>query len=133
MSEKRKPKKSLLVRLDDEQYACIINYARQRDMTTNSLVRECLAGALSPSDTYQRIKPVKAYSPRTPPKPEYIKELYRLRESTAELCGALVQYAIKTRQNGHVMAHEEAEKLIPDVRQAVLNLDTLRRKLERHG
>lgn len=39
----------------------------------------------------------------------------------------------KNRQDGHVMTHEEAEKLIPDVRQAVVNLDTLRRKLERHG
>lgn len=54
MSEKRKLKKSLLVRLDDEQYACITNHARQRDITANSLVRECLAGALSPSDTYIR-------------------------------------------------------------------------------
>lgn len=130
MSEKRKLKKSLLVRLDDEQYASITNHARQRDITANSLVRECLAGALSPSDTYQKVKPVKAYSPRTPPKPEYIKELYRLRESTAELCGALVQYAIKSRQEGHAMAHAEAESLIPDVRDAVRNLDRLRKKLE---
>lgn len=67
MSEKRKLKKSLLVRLDDEQYASIINHARQRDITANSLVRECLAGALAPSDTYQKVKPVKAYSPRPPP------------------------------------------------------------------
>lgn len=45
MSEKRKLKKSLLVRLDDEQYAYITHHARQRDITANSLVRECLAGA----------------------------------------------------------------------------------------
>lgn len=125
MSEKRKLNHSLLVRLDDDLYGRITEQARQQDVTANSLVRRTMADTLSyplpPKQT------VKAFAP---PKPEYIKELYRLRESTAELCGALVQYAIKSRQEGHVMAHAEAESLIPDVRDAVRNLDRLRKKLE---
>ncbi len=125
MSEKRKLNHCLLVRLDDDLYGRITEQARRQDVTANSLVRRTMADTLSyplpPKQT------VKAFAP---PKPEYIKELYRLRESTAELCGALVQYAIKSRQEGHAMAHAEAETLIPDVRDAVRNLDRLRKKLE---
>lgn len=125
MSEKRKLNHSLLVRFDDDLYDRIREQSRQQDVTANSLVRRTMAETLSyPLPSKQSVK---AFAP---PKPEYIKELYRLRESTAELCGALVQYAIKSRQEGHVMAHAEAESLIPDVREAVRNLDRLRKKLE---
>ncbi|MFT8780811.1 hypothetical protein [Acetobacter orientalis] len=125
MSEKRKLNHSLLVRFDDDLYGRIREQSRQQDVTANSLVRRTMAETLSyPLPPKQNVK---AFAP---PKPEYIKELYRLRESTAELCGALVQYAIKSRQEGHVMAHAEAESLIPDVREAVRNLDRLRKKLE---
>ncbi|MFT8679106.1 hypothetical protein [Gluconacetobacter sp.] len=125
MSEKRKLNHSLLVRLDDDLYDRITEQARQQDVTANSLVRRTMADTLS-----YPLPPKQSVKAFAPPKPEYIKELYRLRESTAELCGALVQYAIRTRQEGHAMAHAEAETLIPDVRDAVRNLDRLRKKLE---
>ena len=125
MSEKRKLKHSLLVRFDDDLYGRIREQSRQQDVTANSLVRRTMADTLS-----YPLPPKQSVKAFAPPKPEYIKELYRLRESTAELCGALVQYAIKSRQEGHVMAHDEAESLIPDVREAVRNLDRLRKKLE---
>lgn len=125
MSEKRKLNHSLLVRFDDDLYDRIREQSRQQDVTANSLVRRTMAETLS-----YPLPPKQSVKAFAPPKPEYIKELYRLRESTAELCGALVQYAIKSRQEGHVMAHAEAESLIPDVREAVRNLDRLRKKLE---
>ncbi|MBS0965978.1 hypothetical protein JK165_07740 [Acetobacter okinawensis] len=125
MSEKRKLNHSLLVRFDDDLYGRIREQSRQQDVTANSLVRRTMADTLS-----YPLPPKQSVKAFAPPKPEYIKELYRLRESTAELCGALVQYAIKSRQEGHVMAHAEAESLIPDVREAVRNLDRLRKKLE---
>lgn len=125
MSEKRKLNHSLLVRFDDDLYDRIREQSRQQDITANSLVRRTMADTLS-----YPLPPKQSVKAFAPPKPEYIKELYKLRESTAELCGALVQYAIKSRQEGHVMAHAEAESLIPDVREAVRNLDRLRKKLE---
>lgn len=125
MSEKRKLNHSLLVRFDDDLYGRIREQSRQQDVTANSLVRRTMAETLS-----YPLPPKQSVKAFAPPKPEYIKELYRLRESTAELCGALVQYAIKSRQEGHVMAHAEAESLIPDVRDAMRNLDRLRKKLE---
>ncbi|WP_278367554.1 hypothetical protein [Acetobacter orientalis] len=125
MSEKRKLNHSLLVRFDDDLYGRIREQSRQQDVTANSLVRRTMADTLS-----YPLPPKQSVKAFAPPKPEYIRELYRLRESTAELCGALVQYAIKSRQEGHVMAHAEAESLIPDVREAVRNLDRLRKKLE---
>ncbi|WP_143216925.1 hypothetical protein, partial [Acetobacter orientalis] len=104
MSEKRKLNHSLLVRFDDDLYGRIREQSRQQDVTANSLVRRTMAETLS-----YPLPPKQSVKACAPPKPEYIKELYRLRESTAELCGALVQYAIKSRQEGHVMAHAEAE------------------------
>lgn len=59
--------------------------------------------------------------------PAAILEMVRLREVVAELSGALVKAAILVRTDAPAVLHAEVEAALPGVRQAVLDLDRLKR------
>ena len=128
MSNKRKLEKALTVRLSPNVYKNIVSDAKKQDITACSLIRRLADNAYSSGEDTQ--PDVKAYKPRQPPKPEHIKELYRLRESVAELCGSLVYSSIKERKEGNREAHRSLEEIISDVRQRVRDIDKLRKVLE---
>lgn len=70
--------------------------------------------------------PVRAYRPPLPVAPAHVLEIARLREHAAELCGALVRAAIRSRQDDRDEAHAEIDALLPQVRAAVRDLDALK-------
>ena len=118
----------MTVRLSPSVYNNILSDAKKQDITACSLLRRLADSAYSSGEDTQ--PDIKAYKPRQPPKPEHIKELYRLRESVAELCGSLVYSSIKERKEGNQEAHRSLEEVIPEVRQRVRDIDKLRKVLE---
>lgn len=71
--------------------------------------------------------PVPARCPVPPPLPAHVLEVARLREYVAELSGAMVRAAVKTRTDGAAELHAEIEALIPAVKKTVRDLDALKR------
>lgn len=134
MSNKRKLEKALTVRLSPSVYEKIVSEGHQQDVTACSILRRLVHDAYGDVvvNSQDQTVDVKAYKPRQPPKPEHIRELFRLRESVAELCGALVHNSIRARKTGDTETHKSLEEIIPDVRNRVHDIDRLRRKLEKN-
>ena len=59
--------------------------------------------------------------------PAAILEMVRLREVVAKLSGALVETAILVRSDAAAVLHAEVEAVLPGVRQAVRDLDQLKK------
>jgi len=70
--------------------------------------------------------PVSARRAPCPPASEHVLELARLRESVAELAGAMVKAAVRTRSDEAHRIHAEIEAILPGVRSAVRDLDRMK-------
>lgn len=71
--------------------------------------------------------PVAARRAPRPPVPAHALEIARLRESVAELAGAMVKAAVLARTDGAPALHAEIEAILPGVKAAVRDLDALKR------
>jgi hypothetical protein len=80
---------------------------------------------LTNSDYARRILLDPKRKPKTKARPsEYISELQKLRHSTGELCGALIQSAIKCREFTGKQ-NDEIERLIPEIRKLMIRQNEL--------
>jgi hypothetical protein len=80
---------------------------------------------LTNSDYSRRVLLDPKRKPKTKARPsEYILELQKLRHSTGELCGALVQSSIKSREFTGKQ-NDEIERLIPNIRKLMIRQNEL--------
>jgi hypothetical protein len=126
-SEKRALDGQVLVRLPAAVAFRIAGLAAAEGVTGASWSRRHLVAAADadPSDAVPR--PARAL-PR-PVAPTSVLELVRLREVVAELSGALVKAAILARTDAAAVLHAEVEAVLPGVRQAVRDLDRLKKDI----
>lgn len=126
-SAKRALDGQVLVRLPAAVSARIAALAEAEGISGASWSRRHLVAAAGtdPADTVL----IRAKRQPRPPAPAHILELARLRESVAELAGAMVKAAIRTRTDGAATLHAEIEAVLPDVRSAVRDLDRLKLRL----
>jgi hypothetical protein len=114
----------LLVRMPALIASYVRSLAAAEDITAAAWCRRHLAVAAgAPAES---TAPVRAYRAPLPPVPAHVIEIARLRESVAELAGALVQAAIRTKAGGHQDTHAAIEAALPGVRAAVMDLDALK-------
>lgn len=118
-SEKRRLIAQVLVRLTEHQQLAVATHAERAQITIASWLRCLIADTLN----------VDAGPIVSSPAPEMILEIAHMREVVAELGGALVQAAIRTREDNRPVAHHDIEALITDVKRAVHDLDRLKEKL----
>ena len=123
-STRRAMADQLLVRMPAPVAAHVRALAEADDLTAAAWCRRvvCAAAGASPDDAV----PVRAYRPPLPVAPPHVIEIARLREHAAELCGALVRAAIRSREDDRDEAHAEIDALLPQVRRAVRDLDALK-------
>ena len=114
----------LLVRMPAPVAAHIRALVMADDITAAAWCRRavCAVAGAPPEDAM----PVRAYRPPLPVSPAHVIEIARLREHAAELCGALVRAAIRSREDDRNEAHAEIEALLPQVRTVVRDLDALK-------
>ena len=114
----------LLVRMPAPVAAHVRSLAAADDITAAAWCRRvvCAAAGAPPEDAV----PVRAYRPPLPVAPAHVVEIARLREHAAELCGALVRAAIRSREDDRPEAHAEIDALLPQVRAVVRDLDALK-------
>ena len=114
----------LLVRMPAPMAEHVRALAAADDLTAAAWCRRvvCAAAGAPPEDAV----PVRAYRPPLPIAPPHVLEIARLRERAAELCGALVRAAIRSRENDRDEAHAEIDALLPRVREIVRDLDRLK-------
>ena len=114
----------VLVRMPARTAAHVRALAAADDLTAAAWCRRalCAAAGAPAADAV----PVRAYRPPLPIAPAHVLEIARLREHAAELCGALVRAAIRSRQDDRDEAHAEIDALLPKVRAAVRDLDRLK-------
>nr|WP_279185324.1 hypothetical protein [Acetobacter syzygii] len=129
MSEKRRLTEAVTVRLEPKVYTALMDRAHARGITGNSLVRKIIESSMDDVDlatiiVRERQKPRKA-------QPDDVLAIASLRESVAETCGALVQCSIKARTENNPELHKRIERLLPDVVNAVHDLDKLKKRLMR--
>ena len=128
MSEKRRLKKQLLVRLPDAVYSSILKQAKQENISGSSVCRNVLVRHFGLNEC--EIMPIKWKKPPTPLQPNDVIELAKLRENMAEMCGALVQFSIKSRETNQQKTHKEIEEMLPFIRKTTLEIDKLKNKIQ---
>ena len=128
MSEKRRLKKQILLRLPDSIYASIIKESRAKNVSGATICRDVLVEKFGLNES--EIVPIKWKKPPTPMQPNDVIELVKLRENLAEMCGALVQFSIKSRETNNIKTHNEIEKMLPDIRKTTLEIDKLKKKIQ---
>jgi len=116
-----------LVRLPSGVAGRIASLAAAEGVTGASWSRRVLVAAAGadPVDA----SPVPARRAPRPPVPAHVVEIARLRESVAELAGAMVRAAILARTDAVTVLHAEIEQALPGVRAAVRDLDRLKRSM----
>lgn len=112
-------------RLPAPTAARIAALAAADDLTGAAWVRRVLVAAAG-SDPADAV-PVPARALPGSIAPAAILEMVRLREVVAELSGALVQAAVLARTDAATTLHAEIEAALPGVRQAVRDLDQLKK------
>ena len=126
-TERRRLSGQVVIRLAPGTAALVAARAAAAGLTQAAWVRNQLVSLLGtdPVDTV----PERARRAPRPPAPAHVLEVARLRESVAELTGALVQAAIRSRKGEHLDTHAAIEAALPDVRRAVRDLDALKQAL----
>jgi len=119
-SETRAMGRQVSVRMDEALAARVRAVAERDGVTDAAAVRLIVTDALG---LPEEARPT-ARGRSLPPK--HVLELARLREVVAELTGALVQAAIRTREAGLPVLHADIEAALPGVRAAVRGLDALK-------
>ncbi|MBS1087474.1 hypothetical protein [Gluconobacter wancherniae] len=127
MSENRKLKGQMLVRVSEGTLQGIRQEAEKRDLSCSAICREVLVERFGLASA--EAMPVRLRQAPRPPAPEHILELVRLRESLAETCGALVMLARGSREQGFTALHGEVEKYLPLVRLQVRDIDRLKNRM----
>lgn len=126
-SETRKLNKQICLRLPPTTYDLVDKEAQERNLSLASHIRDILI------DRYGQDKSALFHTVNRGHLPsEDILAIRALRESTAQLCGALVQNAIRFRQDGDIQKHADAEDIIQQLRPLVRDLDDIRDKLRKH-
>jgi len=103
----------VLVRLPAETVALLDAAAAAEGISTASWARARLVMALD-ADPAEAVPVLRVKAPR----PEWMRDLDRARETAAELTGVLVRAAGLSRQAGDQASHIEIESLIPGTRRA---------------
>ncbi len=119
-SETRRMQRSAYVRLDAALADCVDAAAARRGLTSAAWLRGLAADALAADPAQARLT-----RRRAPPRPaptEHVRALVALQEVVAELGGALVRTAVRTREGGHDFLHDEVEALIPGIKAASADL-----------
>lgn len=129
MSEKRKLTEAITVRLEPKVYTILNKRAGTKNITANSLVRELIDNSIDENEL-ETVIIEKRQKPRKS-QPEDVLAIASLRESIAQTCGALVQCSIKARTENNPELHKQIESLLPDVIDAVHDLDKLKKRLMR--
>ena len=116
-----------LVRLPSGVAGRIASLAAAEGVTGAAWSRRVLVAAAGadPADAV----PVPARRAPRPPAPAHVIEIARLRESVAELAGAMVRAAVLARTDAATVLHAEIEQALPGVRTAVRALDRLKRSM----
>ena len=122
--ERRLMAAQVLVRLPSGTAHAVMTLADADGLTTSAWIRARLVDLVGtePADAV----PVRARHAPRPPAPAHVLEVARLRESVAEMTGALVQAAIRSREGGRLDTHAAIEDTLPAVRRAVRDLDVLK-------
>lgn len=126
-TERRRLAAQVLVRLPRATADAVAARADAAGLTASSWVRGHLVELLG-TEPAEAVAVRARRSPR-PPAPAHVLELARLRESVAELSGALVQAAIRSREDGRHDTHAAIEAALPEVRRNVRDLDALKRAM----
>jgi hypothetical protein len=123
-TEKRLMAAQVLVRLPSGTANAVAARADADGLTASAWIRARLVDLVGtePADAI----PVPARRAPRPPAPAHVLEVARLRESVAEMTGALVQAAIRSREGGRMDTHAAIEDTLPAVRRAVRDLDALK-------
>ena len=117
----------VLVRFTPDVAARVRAAASDVGLTSAAWIRARITEvvAAAPADAV----PVRRYRAPKPPPTEAVVATARLRESVAEMTGALVKVAVRTREAGDGDLHVVVEALLPAIRQAVLDLDKVKTSL----
>lgn len=130
-TERRRLSGQVLVRLPSGTAAAVVTRAAAAGLTEAAWIRCQLVDLLGadPADAVL----VAARRPPRPPAPAHVLEVARLREAVAEMTGALVQAAIRSREGDRLDTHAAIEAVLPDVRRAVREFDAVKRVLLADG
>ena len=123
-TERRRLSGQVVVRLAPATAARVAARATAAGLTQAAWIRHQLVGLLG-TDPVEVVPERARRAPRAPA-PAHVLEVARLREVVAELSGALVQAAIRSREGGHLDTHAIIEATLPDVRRVVRELDALK-------
>lgn len=124
-TEKRAMNGQVYARVPASTASRIAALAAADGLTGAAWARRVLVAAAG-SDPGDAI-PVPARRAPKPPIPAHVLEVARLRESVAELAGAMVRAAVLARTEAATELHAEIEAILPGVRAAVRDLDALKR------
>jgi len=102
--------------------------AADRAGLSSSAWLRSLAVAAVGADPVDAVPTLRPTPPRPAPTVDVV-EVARLREVVAELSGALVRVAVRTRAGGLDELHAAVEAVLPDVKSAVRGLDRLKAEL----
>ena len=123
--EKRKLSKQIAVRLPPLAFDILLDESDKKNVSSASYVRDLIVSHFKTKEDNFKPTQKRGLLPDAD-----ILEIRKLRESCAELCGALVQSAIKTK-NFNQQTHDEIEALLIEIKPLVLDLDNLRIKLRK--
>lgn len=125
-TEKRTMQNVFTFRTDDGLAAAIEAAMASAGLSEPAWLREAAAAhaGMAAADLRPSRRRVKE------PAPEHILRMVALQETTAELTGALVQAAIRTRQAGREADHAAIEATIPEVRATAQALTRLIREMD---
>ena len=123
-TEKRAMADQALVRLSPDLSALVSAAADAAGLTVPAWLRGLAVAAVGADSS--EVRPSK---PRPGIPSDDVISIALLREVVAELSGAMVKAAIKTRIDGAESLHAEIEAAIPGIKAAVLDLDRLKAKL----
>lgn len=130
-SEKRQKQEQILVRVEPGFRDLIKKGAWMSGLTVQSWLRKLAADALEvdPGKLTKRRRRPKAVSEQQKLLVPLLDDVARLRGDVGRLGGALVQAAMHTREIEAMESHAEIERLIPEIKILVEDLQGLRERL----
>jgi hypothetical protein len=133
-SETRRMASQVLVRLPAHVAAAVDAQAAAAGLTSAAWLRGLVVSSIG-ADQAEAVPVRRRRSPRQAPS-ALVQEVTRLREVVAELTGALVLAAGRTRERAMADLHDRVEAALPDAVRVVREIDRLKRALlddERDG
>ncbi|MHB0679198.1 hypothetical protein ACX4MV_11475 [Roseomonas mucosa] len=129
-TERRQLPGQILVRLPEGTHGALRAAAAAEGLSDAAWIRAVLVRDLG-TEAADAVPVARPRPPRAP-RPEWLADLDRARETAAELTGVLVKAAGLSRQAGDVASHREIESLIPGTRRAARDAAHAIRRVCRH-